>query len=63
LEINKPFLDDCMKFVVSDPIFSPKEYMKILEVLGNFTILENMPSFVNEFISWIVGTERQKMQV
>ena len=63
MEINKPFLDDCMKFVVSDPIFSPKEYMKILEVLGNFTIFENIPSFVNEFISRIVGMEKQKMKV
>ena len=60
MEVNKPLLGDCMKIVVSDPIFSPEEYRKRLEVLGNFTIFENMPAFVNEFISRIVGMEKQK---
>ena len=45
MEVNKPLLGD---------------YRKRLEVLGNFTIFENMPAFVNEFISRIVGMEKQK---
>ena len=40
-----------MKIVVSDPVFLPEEYRKRLEVLGNLTIFENMPSSIDEFIS------------
>jgi D-3-phosphoglycerate dehydrogenase len=40
-----------MKIVVSDPVFLPEEYKKRLEVLGNLTIFENMPSSIDEFIS------------
>ena len=40
-----------MKIVVSDPVFLPEEYRKRLEVLGNLTIFESMPSSMEEFIS------------
>ena len=40
-----------MKIVVSDPVFLPEEYRKRLEVLGNLTIFENMPSSTDEFIA------------
>jgi D-3-phosphoglycerate dehydrogenase len=33
-----------VKIVVSDPVFLPEEYRKRLEVLGNLTIFESMPS-------------------
>ena len=49
-----------MKIVVSDPVFLPEEYRKRLEVLGNLTIFENMPSSIVEFILRIVGMGRQK---
>jgi len=44
LEVSKSFSVDCIKIGVSDPIFSPEEYRKRLEVLGNLTIFESMPS-------------------
>jgi D-3-phosphoglycerate dehydrogenase len=40
-----------VKIVVSDPVFLPEEYRKRLEVLGNLTIFESMPSSMEEFIS------------
>jgi D-3-phosphoglycerate dehydrogenase len=42
-----------LKVVVSDPVFLPEEYRKRLEVLGNLTIFENIPSSIDEFISRI----------
>lgn len=60
MEVSKSFSVDCIKIVVFDPIFSPEEYRKRLAVLVNFTIFENIPSYINEFISRIVGMERQK---
>jgi len=30
-------------------VFLPEEYRKRLEVLGNLTIFENMPSSIDEF--------------
>jgi hypothetical protein len=41
-------------------VFLLKEYRKRLEVLGNLTIFENMPSSIVEFILRIVGMGRQK---
>lgn len=61
--VSKSFSGDCIKIVVSNPIFSPEEYRKRLVVLVNFNIFENMSSYINEFISRIVDMERQKMQV
>ena len=46
-----------MKIVVSDPVFLPEEYRKRLEVLGNLTIFENMPSSIDEFISRVEGAD------
>jgi D-3-phosphoglycerate dehydrogenase len=50
-------LGDDMKIVVSDPVFLPEEYRKRLEVLGNLTIFENMPSSIDEFISRVVDAD------
>ncbi len=46
-----------MKIVVSDPIFLPEEYRKRLEVLGNLTIFESMPSTIDEFISRVENAD------
>lgn len=46
-----------MKIVVSDPVFLPEEYRKRLEVLGNLTVFENMPSSIDEFISRVEGAD------
>jgi D-3-phosphoglycerate dehydrogenase len=46
-----------MKIVVSDPVFLPEEYRKRLEVLGNLTIFENMPSSIDEFVSRVEGAD------
>jgi phosphoglycerate dehydrogenase-like enzyme len=46
-----------MKIVVSDPIFLPEEYRKRLEVLGNLTIFESMPSSIDEFISRVENAD------
>jgi hypothetical protein len=43
-------------------VFLPEEYRKRLEVLGNLTIFENMPSSIDEFISRVVDMERQNMR-
>jgi hypothetical protein len=39
-----------MEIAVPDPIFSSEKYRKRRKVLGNFTIFENIPSSIDEFI-------------
>jgi len=38
-------------------VFLPEEYRKRLEVLGNLTVFENMPSSIDEFISRVEGAD------
>lgn len=46
-----------MKIVVSDPVLLSEEYRKKLEVLGDLSIFENMPSSIDEFISRVENAD------